>query len=176
MIQPAVLLGHIHSFKEFHEGELQRFLLFRGFLSLMVQNYHELEIFQLSYQFVLRIYPCFDQFPKTEQDNLILQMKRSVVSIPFNIAEGSSRRTDREFLPFLGYAFGSAKELEVSLNLSKDLGFLRVEDHALLYEDLQKIIAKLVLFMRHLEARSPRRKDVAMSSTSRGENFWQRKV
>src|SRR3990167_6797639 len=135
------------------EGELQRFKSLRGLASVMVQNYHELEIFQLSYQFVLKLYSHLKVFPKNEEDHLMLQMKRSATSIPFNIAEGSSRRTDREFLPFLGYAFGSAKELEVSLNLSKDLRFLKAEDYAILYEDLQKIIAKLVLFMRNVESR-----------------------
>ena len=146
--------------------------MFRGFLIFMTQNYHDLEIFQLSYQFVLKLYPYVNNFPKNEEDNFMLQMKRSVVSIPFNIAEGSSRRTEREFLPFLGYAFGSAKELEVSLNLSKDLGFLKSENHAILYEDLQKIIAKLVLFMRHIESRIPQRKNVAMTKIMHGDNPW----
>ena len=137
----------------------------------MGQNYKDLEIYHLAYQFVLKIYPYVDKFPKNEQDNIILQMKRSVVSIPFNIAEGSSRRTDREFLPFLGYSFGSAKELEVSLNLSRDLGFLEVAEYELLHEDLQKLIAKLTLFMRGVEARVPPKKDIAMGKMLRGEHF-----
>jgi four helix bundle protein len=66
-------------------------------------------------------------------------MKRSATSVPFNIAEGSSRRTDKAFLPFLGYALSSAKELEVSLEYAKDLGFLSTSDYELLNEDLQKI-------------------------------------
>ena len=137
----------------------------------MGQNYKDLEIYHLAYQFVLKIYPYVDKFPKNEQDNIILQMKRSAVSIPFNIAEGSSRRTDREFLPFLGYSFGSAKELEVSLNLSRDLGFLEVAEYELLHEDLQKLIAKLTLFMRGVEARVPPKKDIAMGKMLRGEHF-----
>ena len=138
----------------------------------MVQNYKELEIFTSSYQFVLKLYPPVDKFPESEHKNLVLQMKRSAISIPFNIAEGSSRKTDREFLTFLGYAFGSAKELEVALNLSRDLGFIKTDEHELLFEDLQKIIAKLVLFMRHLEQRVPPRKDVAMGKIYRGESHW----
>ena len=137
----------------------------------MGQNYKDLEIYHLAYQFVLKIYPYVDKFPKNEQDNIILQMKRSAVSIPFNIAEGSSRRTYREFLPFLGYSFGSAKELEVSLNLSRDLGFLEVAEYELLHEDLQKLVAKLTLFMRGVEARVPPKKDIAMGKMLRGEHF-----
>lgn len=140
----------------------------------MGQNYKNLEVFNLAYQFVLKLYPYIDDFPKTEEENLCSQMKRSAVSIPFNIAEGSSRKTDREFHPFLGYAFGSAKELEVSLNLSKDLGFLKEEDYNLLYENLQKVIAKLVLFMQHIEKRIPQKKDVVVVQVARRENPWKK--
>jgi len=138
----------------------------------MVRDYNDLEIFHLSYQFVLKMYPYVDKFPESENTNLVNQMKRSAVSMPSNIAEGSSRRTDREFLNFLGYTLGSAKELEVSLNLSKDLGFGGENDHALLYEDLQKLIAKLLMFMRNIEQRIPLRKDIAMRKISRGESPW----
>ena len=138
----------------------------------MVRNYHDLEIFHLSYQFVVKLYPYVDKFPKSEDTNLVIQMKRSAVSMPSNIAEGSSRRTDREFLNFLGYTLGSAKELEVSLNLSKDLRFLKEKEYVLLYEDLQKLIAKLLLFMRNIEQRLPPRKEIAMRKISRGESPW----
>jgi len=138
----------------------------------MVRNYHDLEIFRLAYEFVIKLYPYVDKFPESENTNLVLQMKRSAVSMPSNIAEGSSRRTDREFLNFLGYTLGSAKELEVSLNLSKDLGFVGENEHTLLYEDLQKLIAKLLLFMRNIEQRLPLRKDIAMRKISRGESPW----
>ncbi len=113
-----------------------------------------------------------DKFPESEKTNLVIQMKRSAVSMPSNIAEGSSRRTDREFLNFLGYTLGSAKELEVSLNLSKDLRFLKEKEYVFLYEDLQKLIAKLLLFMRNIEQRIPLRKEIAMRKISRGESPW----
>ncbi len=142
----------------------------------MVKNYKELEIFHLSYQLVLKLYPYLDKFPESEHKNFVLQMKRSVVSIPFNIAEGSSRKTDREFLSFLGYSFGSAKELEVALNLSRDLGFLGVEAHDSLFEDLQKLIAKLVLFTQHLEKGVPPKKDVIMGRMLRGDFSWDKNI
>lgn len=132
-----------------------------------------MEIFHLAYQFVIQLYPYVDKFPESEHKNLVIQMKRAAVSMPFNIAEGSSRRTDREFLNFLGYTFGSAKELEVSLNLSKDFGFIKQEDHKLLYEDLQKLISKLLSFMRNVEQRIPLKKEMAMGKISRGERPWE---
>lgn len=126
----------------------------------MARSYKELEIYRLAYGFVTQLYPYIDKFPESEHRNLVIQMKRCAVSIPLNIAEGSSRRTDRQFLVFLDYAFGSAKEMEVTLELSKDLGFLKEDDYKIIYEDLQKFIAKLVLFSRYLEKGVPRTKDV----------------
>ena len=141
-------------------------------LVVMVTNYHNLEIFHLSYQLVLKLYPVLNLFPSSENGNLVIQMKRSAISIPFNIAEGSSRKTVREFLPFLGYAFGSAKELEVAFNLSKDLGFMETQKYTPLYEDLQILISKLVLFVRDLELKVPPKKEIVMTQVSRGENPW----
>jgi len=137
----------------------------------MKTNYSNLEVYHLAYQFVLDLYPYIDRFPKSEHKNLVLQMKRSAVSMPLNIAEGSSRGTDRQFLPFLSYAFGSARELEVSLKLSMDLGFLEENIHQELNEKLQKFISKLVSLMRYLEKNVPG-KNVNMARISRGENPW----
>jgi len=137
----------------------------------MAQNYNELEIFHLSYQFVLSLYPYLNKFPEDEHKNLVLQMKRLVTSMPFNIAEGSSRRSNREFLTFLVYALGSGKELEVSLRLSKDLKFIDEVSYAKLSEDLAKIMAKLASLIQYYEKKLPPRKDIVMSKIERGEQF-----
>lgn len=138
----------------------------------MGANYHNLEVFNLAYKFVLDLYPYLDQFPESEHKNLVLQMKRAAVSMPTNIAEGSSRSKDREFLPFLSYALGSAKEVEVALKLSKDLGFLKDETHQELDGQLQKFMGKLVTLMRYLEENLSKKKEVSMARISRGEYPW----
>ena len=138
----------------------------------MGTNYNNLEVYQLSYQFVLDLYPHIDKFPEMESKNLSLQMKRAAVSIPMNIAEGSARRRNSEFLPFLSYALGSAKEVEVALNLSKDLGFLDVGVHARLDKQLQECIGKLVRLMQHLEETVVTGRQVSMAKISRGEKPW----
>ena len=121
---------------------------------------------------MVRLYPFLNKFPESENKNLVLQMKRSSVSIPMNIAEGSSRRTTREFLSFLSYSLGSGKELEVSLRLSKDLGFLNQQSYDLLNEDLQKLVAKLAALMNHLERKLPPRKEIVMRRIDRGETLF----
>lgn len=138
----------------------------------MVGNYDKLEIFQLAYKFVLDLYPQLDKFPENENPNLIIQMKRAAVSMPLNIAEGSSRRKDREFLPFLSYALGSAKEIEVSLRLSKDLGFISEDNFNGLDKQLQIFLEKLLHLMHYLEDCQLRKKEVYMARISRGEKPW----
>jgi len=139
---------------------------------LMGTNYNNLDVFQLSYKFVLDLYPHLDKFPEGEDKNLVLQMKRAAVSIPMNIAEGSGRRRESEFLPFLSYALGSAKEVEVALKLSKDLGFLNKEAHTDLDQQLQECIGKLVKLMQYLEVNVAKRKEVLAGKISRGEKPW----
>ncbi len=138
----------------------------------MGTNYNNLDVFKLSYKFVLDLYPCLDKFPEGESQNLILQLKRAAVSMPSNIAEGSARRRNTEFLPFLSYALGSAKEVEVGLKLSKDLGFLDEGAHRKLDLQLQECIGKLVKLMQYLEEPLARRKEVSLAKISRGERPW----
>lgn len=138
----------------------------------MAHNYRELETFHLSYDFVIRLYHFLDKFPESEHQNLVLQMKRAAVSMPMNIAEGSSRRTPREFLVFLIYSLGSGKELEVSLRLSKDLGFLDGKVYADLQERLQTFMTKLSSLIKYYETKTPPRKERVISQIERGEFPW----
>ena len=100
----------------------------------MPLDYRKLHVYDLAHQFVLDIYKTTEKFPESEQRNLTSQLRRAVVSIPLNIAEGSSRRSKKEFLNFLNYGFGSGKEIEVILLLCKDLGFLTIKE----FENLSK--------------------------------------
>ncbi len=126
----------------------------------MARNYKKLNIYHLAYAFTLRIYKATEKFPKLEHKNISLQLRRAAVSVPLNIAEGSSRKSHREFLQFLVYSFGSAKEIEVLLNLSKDLEYINKRLFEELFEDLNKLMAKLFLFMRDLEKRVPEKSTI----------------
>lgn len=61
--------------------------------------------------------------PKNEQYGLCLQMTRAAVSIPSNIAEGSSRSSDKDNNRFVEIALGSSFELETQLLIAKAVGF-----------------------------------------------------
>ena len=90
----------------------------------MARFYTNMEIYKLGYNFVFEVYTITKKFPEHENNNLTWQMRRAAVSIPINIVEGSTRHSEKAFLSFLTYAYGSTKELEVLLSLSKDLGYI----------------------------------------------------
>lgn len=69
-------------------------------------------------------------FPKCEYFGLMSQIRRSAVSIPSNVAEGSARSTTRELIHFLRIARGSLAELETQLLLAREFGYLQESDYA----------------------------------------------
>ncbi len=121
----------------------------------MVRNYTKLQIYHLGYDLVLKVYHAISLLPKEEIRNISLQLRRAAVSIPLNIAEGTSRKSRKEFRNFIIYAFGSGKELEVLLNLCKDLKLLSEEEYIAVYKPLQTFMAKVTLFIRDLERKIP---------------------
>ena len=67
----------------------------------MIKSYKDLEVWQIGMDVVVIIYQLTDKFPKEERYGLINQLKRAVVSIPSNIAEGHARQYQKEFAQFL---------------------------------------------------------------------------
>ena len=91
-----------------------------------MHNFKNIIAWQKSRELVKDIYMLTASFPKEEVYGLTSQMKRASVSIPSNIAEGTSR-TDKDFSRFLDFSIGSSFELETQLILSNDLGFITNE-------------------------------------------------
>ncbi len=89
-----------------------------------MSDYQKLEAWQMAMGLVEEVYQCTQKFPGEELFGLTSQVRRAVVSIPSNIAEGASRAGSKEFLQFLHIARGSAAELETQLLLSERLGYL----------------------------------------------------
>ena len=121
----------------------------------MARFYNNMDIYKLSYNFVFDVYTITKTFPKSEDNNLIWQMRRAAVSIPINIVEGSTRHSEKAFLNFLTYAYGSVKELGVLLSLSKDLGYIDEKKYADISKKLDEMTAKLFKFMSNIEKRTP---------------------
>ena len=113
----------------------------------MARNFHNLEVFNLSYNLVLEIYKVLGKFPEAEKNNMISQIRRAALSIPLNIAEGSTRFSKRAYLQFLNYSYGSCRELEVLILLSKDLNYITNEEFNFIIEEIDKISKKLFKFI-----------------------------
>lgn len=93
-----------------------------------MHNYKELILWQKARILVKEIYLLIADFPEDEKFGLISQIKRSVISVPSNVAEGAGRSSDKDFLRFLDIANGSAFELETQIQLAYDLGFINEND------------------------------------------------
>jgi four helix bundle protein len=99
-----------------------------------MQDFKKIMVWEKSHKLTLDIYKATKSYPKEEMFGLISQIRRAVVSIPANIAEGCGRGSNADFARFLIVAMGSASELEYHLLLSFDLGFLNIT----IYEDFRK--------------------------------------
>ncbi|MCG3116083.1 MAG: four helix bundle protein [Candidatus Manganitrophus sp. SA1] len=108
-----------------------------------IKSYKDLVVYQKGYELSLRVYQVTYAFPSEEKFGLISQMRRAVVSIPCNIAEGYRRRGRKEYIQFLHVALGSCSELETLLSLSKDLKMIDPENFDALYS-LQEKISKML--------------------------------
>lgn len=94
----------------------------------MLLSYKELIVWQKAMELAKEIFLLTSKFPKSELYGIVSQMRRAVVSIPSNIAEGYGRKSKNEYGQFLCIAYSSALELETQIILSKQLSFAKKED------------------------------------------------
>ena len=90
----------------------------------MEKPHRNLEAWKQSMDLAVGVYRATETFPSQETYGLTSQIRRSVVSVPSNIAEGAARQTKKEFSNFLHIAQGSLSELDTQIELARPLGFL----------------------------------------------------
>jgi len=86
-----------------------------------MKNYRELIIWRKGIEIVKAIYMLSLQLPKDERYSLVSQITRAAVSIPANIAEGSSRSSDKDYARFIQISLGSAFEVQTYLTIVEEL-------------------------------------------------------
>lgn len=101
-------------------------------------------------QLVKRVYETTALFPSDEKFALTSQIQRATVSIPSNIAEGSSRTSINDFLRFLEISLGSAFEVETQIEIAKNLDYLSKEQYERLIDELHHIQKQISLFSRRI--------------------------
>lgn len=88
-----------------------------------MRNFKELKIWQKGFEIAIKSYKLTGSFPKEEKYAITSQITRAAVSIPSNVAEGSSRSSDKNYNRFIEISLGSSFELETQLLISQALNF-----------------------------------------------------
>jgi four helix bundle protein len=88
------------------------------------RNHKDLILWQRAIALATDVHRLTNALPRHELFGLSSQIRRAAVSIPSNVAEGTVRRTTREFIAFMHIARGSFAELETQLQMAREIGYL----------------------------------------------------
>ncbi len=113
-------------------------------------NFRKLTIWKEGIEIVKQTYKTTKTFPKSEIYSLTNQMQRCSVSIPSNIAEGTSKGTDKHFLQYLETALGSAFDWETQLIISFEIEYISEKTFKYLETKIQIIQRMITRFMEKL--------------------------
>jgi four helix bundle protein len=113
--------------------------------------FKELKVWQKSIDLVTDTYLLTRNFPKEELFGLVSQIRRCIVSVPSNIAEGCGRKSQKDFSNFLGISLGSSFEFETQLIISKNIGYLTDEQFNKLESEIQHIQNMIIKLQTSLE-------------------------
>jgi len=116
-----------------------------------VQDFRNLQVWQKAHQLTLDVYRLTKRFPDDERFGLTSQLRRAASSVEANLAEGSARGGDADFARFVQIAVGSICETDCHLLLSKDLGYLGIEQYepmAALAHDVRRMLIALLKSLR----------------------------
>ncbi|MFM2307278.1 MAG: hypothetical protein RLZZ367_1947 [Bacteroidota bacterium] len=104
-----------------------------------MHNYRELKIWQRSINVTVDVYKVTSVFPVDERYGLTSQVRRAVVSVASNIAEGAGRNTNGEFIHFLGISIGSSFEVVTQLIIAKELQLVSEESIEPILRELDEL-------------------------------------
>lgn len=111
-----------------------------------IKDFKDFFLWQRAMDLVVEVYDLVKKLPKEELFALSDQIRRAVISIPSNIAEGQGRNSSKEFIHFLSIAKGSKAELETQLLLCVRINYLKeleIEKAMSLVEEVGKMLHSL---------------------------------
>jgi four helix bundle protein len=115
-----------------------------------MKDFRDLQVWQKAHELTLRVYAVTRTFPKEELYSLTSQLRRSMMSVPSNVAEGCGRDGDAELARFLQIALGSASEAEYQILLAQDLEYLDSTEAAELIGSAQEVKRMISGLLRRL--------------------------
>ena len=116
-------------------------------------SYRKLNVYQLSKNLVTDVYKLVEKFPKVETYALCDQMRRAAISIPSNIAEGTSKASPREQFHFIEVAYGSLMEIMCQTEIAFDQHYIAQDDLSLIEEKIVSIYKMLSSMQSTLKSR-----------------------
>ena len=114
---------------------------------MRAESYKDFIVWQKAIDLSVEVYKLVKLLPKAETYALSDQMRRAVISIPSNIAEGQGRNSAKDFVKFLSIARGSQKELETQLYICTKIGYFTEEEASLAFnlcEEVGKMLNSLI--------------------------------
>lgn len=131
-------------------GRLQLELHFVNLQTLFMRNLKELTIWQKGFEIAVRSFKLTATFPKEEKYGISSQITKAAVSIPSNIAEGSSRTSERDYNRFIEISLGSSFELETQLLIAAAVNYGDKELRDEILKDVDEEQKMLIIFMNKL--------------------------
>lgn len=109
------------------------------------------KIIRLSDEIAQQVYPLTYKFPREEKFALGDQLRRSIISVPANIIEGSARSGEKELKQFLNIAYSSLKEAKYLLYFAFKQGFIREKDYQIIKIKTDELSKLLYVFLQRLK-------------------------
>lgn len=106
-------------------------------------SYKQLDVYKESKVLVKMVYKLLKNFPKEEQYALCDQLRRAVISVPSNLAEGTGRTSRKDQAHFLEMAYGSLMEVDCQIDIAHDLGYISSADESQVNAQANRIAAML---------------------------------
>ena len=109
-------------------------------------SFEKLDAYKNARSLVIEVYKILEKFPNSEKFALCDQIRRAIISVPSNIAEGSGRMSIKEKIHFLEIAFGSLMEAYCQLQIANDLNYILDEEFIVAKEkiiDVSKLLSGL---------------------------------
>lgn len=116
-----------------------------------IRQFEDIEAWKTGRELAKDVYTVTSKGEFTRDYGLKDQIRRAVVSVISNIAEGFSRQTDKEFVQFLHIAKGSASEVQSQLYVALDLDYINREEFERLYDEADQVARLISGFIKYLK-------------------------
>ncbi|MBU2109571.1 four helix bundle protein [Patescibacteria group bacterium] len=117
-------------------------------------SFYRLEVWKLGMNLVNEIYSLTKKFPSEEKFCLTAQIRRAATSIPLNIAEGSIKRTKKDFASFVRIALGSLMETMTCIEIALNQKYIDQSEYEKIQPLIQELYFKLIALDKFLTGKS----------------------